>query len=229
MCAAANPDRRASQQLPESARQGPRKASRDVRRRQLIEATIDVLAARGYASLTIGDVARQAGLSMGIVNFHFSSKETLLAETLRYLAGQYLENWTSAVSQAGDDPAARLYAMTAADFASAICEPRLLQAWVSFWAEAQSRPAYDAIYGEQEAKYVARLEAMCADLCEHGGYDRPAPSRVDARVINALTDGLWIALGHTPPAITREQALRALHVCLASFYPKHFDADGPIN
>ena len=229
MCAAANPERRIKQQLPESARQGPRKASRDVRRRQLIEATIDVLAARGYASLTIGDVARQAGLSMGIVNFHFSSKETLLAETLRYLASQYLENWTTAVAEAGDDPAARLYAMTAADFAPSICEPRTLQAWVSFWAEAQSRPAYDALYGEQEAEYVARLEAMCADLCEHGGYDRPAPSRVDARVINALTDGLWIALGHTPPAITREQALRALHVCLASFYPKHFDADGPIN
>ena len=229
MCAVANPDGRTKQQLPDSARQGPRKASRDVRRRQLIEATIDVLAARGYASLTIGDVARQAGLSMGIVNFHFSSKETLLAETLRHLANQYSQNWTNAVSEPGDDPAARLYAMTAADFAPSICEPRTLQAWVSFWAEAQSRPAYDALYGEQEAEYVARLEGMCADLCEHGGYDRPAPPIVDARVINALTDGLWIALGHTPPAITREQALRALHVCLASFYPKHFDADGPIN
>ena len=56
------------EQVSTSERQGPRKASRDVRRRQLIEATIDVLAARGYASLTIGDVARRAGLSMGIIN-----------------------------------------------------------------------------------------------------------------------------------------------------------------
>jgi AcrR family transcriptional regulator len=65
-----------------------------------------VLAARGYASLTIGDVARKAGLSMGIINFHFSSKETLLAETLRYLARGYRDNWMSAVEAAGADPAA---------------------------------------------------------------------------------------------------------------------------
>lgn len=200
-----------------------------MRRRQLIESTIDVLAARGYASLTIGDVARRAGLSMGIVNFHFSSKESLLAETLKFLASQYRGNWMAAVEAAGDEPAARLYAMTSADFLPGICVPRTLQAWVSFWAEAQSRPAYDELYGDEEAEYLVILEAMCDDLCMNGGYDRPASARVDARVINALTDGLWIAMGHTPPAITREQAIRALHVCLASFYPKHFDADGPIN
>jgi AcrR family transcriptional regulator len=106
------------EQVGATERQGPRKASRDVRRRQLIEATIDVLAARGYASLTIGDVARKAGLSMGIINFHFSSKETLLAETLRYLARGYRENWMSAVEAAGADPAARLYAMTTAGSAA---------------------------------------------------------------------------------------------------------------
>ncbi len=215
--------------MPTDQTPAPRKASRDVRRRQLIEATIDALAERGYASLTIGDVARRAGLSMGIVNFHFSSKETLLAETLRYLAKLYRENWMSAVEAAGDDPAARLYAMTAADFTEAMCEPRMLQAWVSFWAEAQSRPAYDSIYGDEEAEYLTTLEGMCAELARHGTYLRPGSVAADARVINALTDGLWVALGHTPPAITRQQALRALHVCLASFYPAHFDAAGPIN
>jgi TetR/AcrR family transcriptional repressor of bet genes len=217
------------EQVGATERQGPRKASRDVRRRQLIEATIDVLAARGYASLTIGDVARKAGLSMGIINFHFSSKETLLAETLRYLARGYRENWMSAVEAAGADPAARLYAMTTADFSPDLATPRTIQAWVSFWAEAQSRPAYDTLYGDEEAEYLATLEGMCEDLRTHGNYHRPATSREDARVINALTDGLWIAIGHSPAPLDRAQALQALHVCLASLYPDHFDADGPIN
>jgi len=81
----------------------PRKAARDVRRRQLMEATLDVLATRGYASLTISDVSRAAGLSLGIVNFHFDSKAVLLADTLKYLAVQYRDNWTAAVNAAGDD------------------------------------------------------------------------------------------------------------------------------
>ncbi len=212
-----------------SERSRPRKATRDVRRRQLMEATIDVLAACGYASLTIGDVSRAAGLSVGIVNFHFESKAALLADTLKYLAVQYRDNWMAAVELAGDDPAARLYAMTGADFGENFCTPRTLQAWVSFWAEAQSQPAYDEVYGEQEAEYLHMLETMCAALSGHGGYDRPQAGKLDARVINALTDGLWVALAHTPPGITRSQALMALHNCLAAFYPAHFDANGPVN
>jgi len=212
-----------------SERAKPRKAARDVRRKQLIEATIDVLATRGYASLTIGDVSRAAGLSLGIVNFHFESKAALLADTLKYLALQYRDNWMAAVEKAGDDPAARLYAMTSADFDGGICTSRTLQAWVSFWAESQSRPAYDRIYGEEEAEYLQSLEIMCAGLSGHGNYNRPQSGRLDARVINALTDGLWVALAHTPPGITRPEALSALHNCLAAFYPAHFDANGPVN
>ncbi|MEM7636893.1 MAG: TetR family transcriptional regulator C-terminal domain-containing protein, partial [Pseudomonadota bacterium] len=170
-----------------------------------------------------------AGLSMGIVNFHFESKAALLADTLKYLAVQYRDTWTTAVAEAGDDPAARLYAMTSADFGEDVCTPRTLQAWVSFWAEAQSQPAYDEVYGEDEAEYLQMLEVLCADMSRAGNYDRPQSGRLDARVINALTDGLWVALAHTPPGITRSEALNTLHNCLAAFYPAHFDANGPVN
>ena len=51
-----------------------RKATRPVRRQQLIDSTIAVLARKGYAGLTVADVAKEAGLSAGIVIFHFNSK-----------------------------------------------------------------------------------------------------------------------------------------------------------
>ena len=49
-----------------------RKQPRETRRAQLIEATIEVIAARGYARITMSEVARVAGLAHGLVNFHFS-------------------------------------------------------------------------------------------------------------------------------------------------------------
>ena len=64
----------------------PRKQPRDTRRQQLIEATIATLAHCGYARMTLAEVTRRAGLSQGLVNFHFDSKERLLTETLLYLA-----------------------------------------------------------------------------------------------------------------------------------------------
>ena len=63
----------------------PRKLSREARREQLIEATIAVLAVRGYARATLTEVADTAGLSHGLVNFHFTSKDILFSETLGLL------------------------------------------------------------------------------------------------------------------------------------------------
>ena len=43
-----------------------RKASKEVRRQQLIEATIDSLAKRGYSETTMADVADGAGLTAAL-------------------------------------------------------------------------------------------------------------------------------------------------------------------
>jgi AcrR family transcriptional regulator len=58
-----------------------RKISRDARRQQLIAATMRVLARKGFAQTTLSDVAAEAGVSHGLVNFHFESKEKLLTAT----------------------------------------------------------------------------------------------------------------------------------------------------
>ena len=57
---------------------------REARQRQLVESTITAIGRYGYAKLTLNHVATLAGLSPGIVNFHFRSKEQLLAATLEY-------------------------------------------------------------------------------------------------------------------------------------------------
>jgi len=100
----------------EPAERRGRKASKEVRRLQLIEATIDSLAKRGYAETTMADVADGAGLSRGIVNFHFESKEKLLIATLQHMYEEYSSHWRQALERAGEDPADQLKALVAADF-----------------------------------------------------------------------------------------------------------------
>src|SRR5690606_1583564 len=69
-----------------AAKSSRRTATREERRQQLILATIKCISRKGLGSITLGDVAQEAGLSQGIVNLHFTSKENLLNETLQYLA-----------------------------------------------------------------------------------------------------------------------------------------------
>jgi AcrR family transcriptional regulator len=59
------------------------------RRQQLIDATIRCIAQHGLSAVTMQMVTREAGLSVGIANLHFESKDNLLRETLRFVAEEY--------------------------------------------------------------------------------------------------------------------------------------------
>lgn len=205
----------------------PRKMSRDSRRLQLIDATIETLALRGYARTTLADVARTAGLSNGLVNFHFDTKEKLLAETLAYLAEEYRQNWSEALVGAGPDPACQLNAMIEADFNPAICTPQRLSAWCSFWGEAQSRPLYQKRCGSNDALYCQTVEAICVRLMTDGGYGgNPA---LFARVIRATLEGVWLDLMTMQAPIEVAEALATARTCATLCFPRHFGPDGLLN
>ena len=50
---------------------------------KLISSAIKNISTKGINETTMYDVSHGAGLSQGIVNFHFKSKELLLIETLK--------------------------------------------------------------------------------------------------------------------------------------------------
>jgi AcrR family transcriptional regulator len=219
------PEPAAEQGQAPSPRQ-PRKLSRDARRQQLIEATIEVLSSKGYARMTLSDVARQAGLSHGLVNFHFQSKEKLLAETLGYLAEEYLLNWTGALAEAGPDAASRLEAMLRADFNPAICTPARLAAWCSFWGEATSRPFYQQLCGEKDNHYNEVLQEICARLIAENGYDLD-PLHT-SRVLRVTVEGIWLDQMTMSAPYSREEGQTSAFTCAAAFFPRHFTPAGRI-
>ena len=202
----------------------PRKMSRETRRGQLIEATIEVLAERGFARMTLTEVARRAGLSHGLVNFHFQTKERLLSETLLYLAEEYRQNWLAAMEGAGKAPAAQLDALLRADFNPEICTPARLSAWCSFWGEAQSRPFYQELCGANDDAYNANLEEICTRLIAEGHYAHH-PART-ARALRVTVEGVWLDLMTMSTPYSREEALATVHATAAAFFPAHFGAAG---
>ena len=97
-----------------------RTVSKAQRREQLIRATMKCVARNGLSATTMAEVTKEAGLSLGIVNLHFQSKEKLLVETLRYVAAEYQAEWHRAVSIDGS-PAERLANLIEVDFSAKVC------------------------------------------------------------------------------------------------------------
>ena len=143
------------------AKTNRRTESREKRRRQLIHATIRCIAKRGLTGATMGEVAKVAGLSQGIVNLHFESKDNLLNETLRHLAEEYKRLFEKTLEQSGPAASDQLLALMQLDLKPVVCERQKLAVWFAFWGEAKSVPTYQKICDAYDRGY----DEIMTDLC----------------------------------------------------------------
>ncbi|MGB5489222.1 MAG: TetR family transcriptional regulator C-terminal domain-containing protein, partial [Woeseiaceae bacterium] len=120
------------------------------------------------SSTTLGDVAREAGLSQGIVNLHFESKENLLTETLRFLADEYKAHFNKTYEKSGPGPADKLRALVELDLRPSICDRRKVAVWFAFWGEVQSRPTYRKICDERDQYYDDTVERLAGEIIVEG-------------------------------------------------------------
>jgi TetR/AcrR family transcriptional repressor of bet genes len=209
--------KRAANKIPANGRT----ATREARRRQLINATIDSIAKRGFSGTTLATVTTGAKLSHGIVNFHFDSKEDLYVETLGLLADEHYANWHGSMLQAGSDPARQLAAIIEADFDRDICSPKKLAVWFAFWGQAKYRPNYLEIHHRYDDERFAEISRVCGKIVADGPYDDLDPLSV-ARCIEALVDGLWLNLLLYPDEAARERARADCFGYFAQVFHEHF-------
>lgn len=199
-----------------------RTASRERRRRQLIDATMKCIGRKGIGGTTLGDVAREAGLSAGIVNLHFESKDNLLRETLRTLAGEYRAQFEREVARVNRTAADKLLSVMELDIRPSVCQPSKLAVWFAFWGEVKSRPTYRRICDELDRHYDDVVQDLCAEIIEDGDYEHADAASI-ALALNAMTNGLWLSCLISPKTWNRDDAAAAIRGYLASTFPQHFD------
>lgn len=210
---------------PETKKARVRKNRLD-RKQELVEATIDVLAAKGYGGFTLSAVAKAAGVSSALIIVHFKSKELLLLEVLKSMGAEYFGALHASQIGVGDRPADLLWGLVQAEFAESFFTPRYLAAWKTFWADTNGRKSYVDLFGAQTRHFLALTTDLCQRIIEAGGYDGHDP-HVVARLIDTSLGGLWIDLTTTATPVTIDEARRIASSQLALFFPRHFGPQGP--
>jgi TetR/AcrR family transcriptional repressor of bet genes len=199
-----------------------RTATRERRRQQLIDATMKCIARKGMASATLSDVAKEAGLSQGIVNLHFESKDNLLTETLRHLADEYKTQFNKAFEKSGPGPAEKLLALMEMDLRPSICDRGKIAVWFAFWGEVKFRPTYRKICDESDRYYDAIVEDLCSEIISDGAYKTASASAI-ANALTSMTNGFWLSCLISPQTWNRAEAMEAVLSYLRSLYQKHYD------
>lgn len=173
---------------------------KDKRKAQLIGAALESIAKRGLLETTITHISKGAGMSRGIINFYFTSKEMMLRETLKTLIDEYEAEWAEALAKADDEGRGRLNALIAVHFNKKLCSARRLNVMSAFWGHAATHPAYRNQLEAADAKIENTLTASLAHTLG-GSLDE---ARDAATQLHALIRGLWLNFMLNPQAVERE-------------------------
>lgn len=75
----------------------------DAARRALVGAAIEILAEEGYRRLTFSRIQEVAGLSRGLVNYHFGSKTSLVEGVIATIRERYHDSMRADVTRNGHE------------------------------------------------------------------------------------------------------------------------------
>jgi len=175
-----------------AAKKPPRYARKQpaVRRRQLIEAAIRCLAEGGMSAFTIDRICREAGVSRGLINHHFESKNALLVAAYEAMTEYLAEASRAGMAEAGADPVKRLNAMIAASFVQDAFVKSQLRAWLAVWGEISANRQLLALHRKRYDQYSEGLTSAISAIAKQR--KRKVDAKGLARMLIALIDGLWL-------------------------------------
>ena len=189
-------------------------------RQKLIEATMEVIASEGFSGVTMAKVAEKAGLSRGIGNFHFRSKEQLLLETLRRLYKEFHDGWRNAVEDAGSSPVDQLKDLIKTTLNPPIADFKKVALWLAYWGEAPSREKYLEICAAHDREWDATVENILRPMVDDEFNSHGMTLAKIAQSLTAMIDGFWVEYLIADGRYTPEDAVKACFAFLSSFFPE---------
>ena len=195
--------------------------SKEVRQEELIAATMRCIARVGLSATTLQMVTREAGLSLGIANLHFQSKENLLRATLESVMREYHSGQFAILEDEGEvSPAVRLGRLLDFQFSARVTNREKMSVWFAYYGEASARPMYQKICASMDRLAANKLEQVLAALISTGGYQRLDAKQLATGYL-AMIDGLWLSLLVAPRSLTKKNAKHIAATYLIDAFPRH--------
>jgi len=183
----------------------PKVGMDEIRRPQLINATMEVIDQVGLQGASTALISRAAGVSPGIINHYFGGKDGLLDATMRATLRQLSEGVQARLETIHpDDIIGRLKAIVGGNFDSRQLDSKVVKTWLAFWSQAMHNQNLYRLQRVNEKRLLShiRLELKRVLPAERAQFV--------AQAIAALIDGIWLRGALTPQGINSDLAQRLI-------------------
>ncbi|MFO1089922.1 MAG: transcriptional regulator BetI [Hyphomicrobiales bacterium] len=172
----------------------------DIRRRELIEAAYLTFLEHGLNGTTMARIGERAGMSHGIVNYYFKSKDELLSAVVRKSMFMIFGDMAKSLRVASS-PRERVSAIIQANLSEESFTGDIARAWVSFYAYFGKYAEFDRIQRAFDRRVLSNLRHDLRALVGEANVERVALS------VAALIDGLWIRHAKIDDRTTSAEAI----------------------
>ncbi|UWR28172.1 transcriptional regulator BetI [Sulfitobacter sp. S223] len=161
----------------------PKLGMEPLRRASLVQATIAEIGRAHSLDVTVGQIAKTAGMSTALAHHYFGGKNQIFLAAMRHILAEYGAQVRHHLA-AATTPRARAEAIIIASFDETCFAPATVSAWMTLYAAARTQPETRRLL----TIYQSRLRSNLTHFL------RPISTKpqADAEVIAALIDGLYL-------------------------------------
>ncbi len=161
----------------------PKLGMEPLRRASLVQATIAELGRAQSLDVTVGQIAKTAGMSTALAHHYFGGKDQILLAAMRHILTEYGAVVRASLSNA-NTPLARAEAIITASFDETCFAPATVAAWMTLYAAAPTQPQMKQLLSLYQSRLRSNLTHALRTLT-------PDP-QAHAETLAALIDGLYL-------------------------------------
>jgi TetR/AcrR family transcriptional repressor of bet genes len=156
-----------------------------IRRRDLIEAAYQTFLEHGFNGMTMARIGERAGMSHGIVNYYFKSKDELVSAVVRKANFLIMQD-TARRLRAARSPRERVSAIIGGNFPHKLFTRDIARAWVSYYAALGHHEELDRMQKVVDVRLASNLLHALSQIVER------ERARLVTDYIAVLIDGYWL-------------------------------------
>lgn len=161
----------------------PKLGMKPLRRASLVQATIAEIGRAQSLDVTVGQIAKTAGMSTALAHHYFGGKNEIFLAAMRYILAEYGAQVRSHLERA-TTPFERAEAIITASFDKTCFAPATVSAWMTLYAAAPTQPEMKRLLSLYQARLRSNLTHALRPLT--------VKPEADADMIAALIDGLYL-------------------------------------
>lgn len=166
----------------------PKVGMKAIRQAQLIKATLTVIDRVGLAEASIAVIAKEAGVSTGIVSHYFGDKNGLLDACMRQILADLYLAVERQRRQVPDTPEAQIRAIIDGNFDLSQVDAPVLKTWLVFWTNSLHQPRLQRLQSINDRRLWSNLTAQFARAMPR------EQARAAGSSMAAIIDGLWLRM-----------------------------------